>query len=125
MANSEHLKLINQGAPSWNRWREANPDIIPDLSWANLIGLDLSTANFEGANLKLAYFKKSNLQDVNLRGSNLKLANLDGADLHGADLSNVKKLTVKQLINVKTLKNTKLDSLYIEEIQSSSPELFK
>jgi len=31
MANPEHVKILKQGAEVWNKWREINPDIKPDL----------------------------------------------------------------------------------------------
>jgi len=31
MANEEHLKILKQGVEAWNKWREENPDIEPDL----------------------------------------------------------------------------------------------
>ena len=96
MANQEHLNNIKQGVKHWNNWRAQNPDIVPDLAWANLVGIDLSSANFEGANMKLAFcragnlegvnFKNANLYGVNLEESNSKDANMEGANLEGAHL---------------------------------------
>ena len=40
MANEEHVKILKQGAETWNKWREENRDVRPDLSSA-----DLSEAN--------------------------------------------------------------------------------
>jgi hypothetical protein len=34
MINPEHLAILKQGVEIWNKWREENPDIMPDLSWA-------------------------------------------------------------------------------------------
>ncbi len=44
MANEEHLKILKQGVEAWNEWREKNPQIIPDLSKANLSKADLPGA---------------------------------------------------------------------------------
>jgi hypothetical protein len=38
MANEEHLNLLKQGVVAWNEWRQKNPELIPDLSMANLRG---------------------------------------------------------------------------------------
>jgi hypothetical protein len=38
MANSEHVAKIYAGVTTWNKWREDNPVIIPDLKEANLSG---------------------------------------------------------------------------------------
>ena len=32
MANEEHVALLKQGVEVWNKWREENPDIKPDLT---------------------------------------------------------------------------------------------
>jgi len=29
--NSEHLRVLFQGVPAWNAWREANPNVQPEL----------------------------------------------------------------------------------------------
>jgi hypothetical protein len=36
MANNEHVALLKQGVDAWNKWRDENPDIPPDLSGADL-----------------------------------------------------------------------------------------
>lgn len=41
MANQEHLDVLRQGVSTWNRWREENPGIRPDLSGADCSGQDL------------------------------------------------------------------------------------
>ena len=61
MANQEHVKAIKQGVHYWNKWREENPDVVPDLAWADLVGVDLDGANLEGANMKLAFCRRGNL----------------------------------------------------------------
>ncbi|WP_320169931.1 pentapeptide repeat-containing protein [Maridesulfovibrio sp.] len=116
MANPEHLKILEQGVEVWNKWREENPDVCPDLNFSNieranlkgiklggaklkgvkLEGADLTMADLNGAKLaganlrdaKLegANFKWADLEDTNLRGTYLEGANLGGANLGGADL---------------------------------------
>jgi hypothetical protein len=81
MAQDEHLKLINEAIQKqdiaiWNRWRQGNPDIRPDLS-----GIDLRRAN-----LKKAAFRGVILKDANLRGTDLSSADLSGADLNRTNL---------------------------------------
>jgi uncharacterized protein YjbI with pentapeptide repeats len=52
MANEEHVRrLLKEGVKAWNAWREAELDVTPDLTSANLSGADLSSANLSGANL--------------------------------------------------------------------------
>lgn len=49
MANPEHLKILAQGIPKWNEWREEKSHLKPDLSGANLSKANLSEANLEDA----------------------------------------------------------------------------
>jgi uncharacterized protein YjbI with pentapeptide repeats len=64
MANQQHLNILRQGTETWNRWREENPQIKPDLRRIVLSGTDLSGAN---------------LSRATLTGVNLDAADLDGA----------------------------------------------
>ena len=48
MANKEHLARLNKGVEAWNQWREANRDIKPDLTGADLSGADLHEVNLGG-----------------------------------------------------------------------------
>lgn len=165
MANSEHVKSIKEGVDFWNKWRNENPDILPDLGWANLVSLNLNGIELNGCNLKLAFcrdsslvnaqFKNANLygtnfqnsnlkgsnfenanlegahltnavlEGANMRGVNLKLANLDGCDLSGADLTGAGKLKIRQLLGVKSLKNTSLDNHILEQVKTEAPELLE
>ena len=67
MANAEQLILVKQGVESWNRWREQNNNVKPDLSES-----DLRQANLHKANLSHANLNKAKLQFSNLTGANLK-----------------------------------------------------
>ena len=53
MADSKHLRLLQQGAVAWIDWRSRHPQIDPDLSEADLRG-----ANLRGANLSYVTLKK-------------------------------------------------------------------
>lgn len=77
MASEQHLDILNQGVATWNRWREQNPEVRPDLERANLSGRNLTEVNLSNANLDFA-----RLHSVNLAG-----ANLDGAGMYEANLS--------------------------------------
>ena len=54
MSNEEHVNQINEGVKSWNEWCRGNPDIIPDLTKADLSGADLNKADPGDANLRRA-----------------------------------------------------------------------
>jgi uncharacterized protein YjbI with pentapeptide repeats len=101
MANEKHLQIIRRGVGAWNDWREKNPELIPDLSEADLI-----EANLGGASLQVddigAIFNEADpgeaddaranlswaiLYKANLHGANLFEADLEEADLRGAILS--------------------------------------
>jgi hypothetical protein len=87
MANEDHLALLKQGVEAWNKWREINPEIKPDLSKADLTDLDLIGVNLNKANLYSARLNKSRLNTADLHDANLFHAILNGADLSDANLS--------------------------------------
>ena len=97
MANNEHLAILKQGVEVWNKWRDENQYVRPnlsgtdlskaDLSGANLGGAFLLQANLNGANLSGAFLVEAFLLDAKLSGAFLFDANLFDADLRWADLS--------------------------------------
>ena len=102
MANEAHLEVLNSGVEAWNRWREENPDTLPDLSHGNLVGLMLMGVNFSqadlcqvnlrltnmsGADLSHASMVKADLSRTDLTQANLCHANLSMADLSRADVT--------------------------------------
>ncbi len=87
MANMEHLEILKRGVKAWNKWREENRDIMPDLSEADLRGADLRGAILIRADLSRAILIRADLSRADLRGANLIGADLRGAILRGADLS--------------------------------------
>ncbi len=100
MANEEHLALLRLGlldpqldiSALWNQWREDNPDIIPDLSHAQLKPINLFKINFSRANLNGTLLKNAILSRADFREANLGGADLRGANLGGADLSRTQLL---------------------------------
>jgi uncharacterized protein YjbI with pentapeptide repeats len=87
MANEEHLAILKQGVKVWNQWRGENPDILPDLGEANLIGTNLSGADLSKADLSWTDLNRANLSRANLSQAHLIRADLRRAILSGADLS--------------------------------------
>ena len=56
MANPEHVAILKQGVEAWNRWREGNPDVDPDLSnemfqHERWLGINFLSANLTNAHL--------------------------------------------------------------------------
>jgi hypothetical protein len=101
MADKEHLGILRQGVRQWNAWRKQNPELLPDLTRADLSGVylrganlgrvDLSAANLSGAELRMANLhwadlSRANLSDANLQWAELRQADLTGANLTGANL---------------------------------------
>ena len=76
MADSEHLKNLNQGVGIWNEWQEEDPHINPDL-----MGADLSKVKLRNTNLINADLREVDLSDADLRGENLIVAKLRYANL--------------------------------------------
>jgi hypothetical protein len=97
MANPEHLAKLKEGNGAWNRWREKNSSLLPDLSKANLRDINLfgeklrvvnlREADLAGANLREADLEAADLQAAYLFRADLARTNLVDADLIGADLS--------------------------------------
>ncbi|MBV9769781.1 MAG: pentapeptide repeat-containing protein, partial [Bryobacterales bacterium] len=82
MANPEHVAKLREGVAAWNAWREQNPAVKPDLSGADLKGIDFGDANLSVAKLDEAVLSDADLSHV--RG--LGAPQMRGADLTGAKL---------------------------------------
>ena len=81
MTDPNHIKILEQGTGIWNRWREKNPEIVPDLSNADLKGASLYSFNLESAQLSGADLQGASLGFSNLQNATLLRANLQGASL--------------------------------------------
>jgi hypothetical protein len=82
MAHPHHLAQLDKGTAAWNAWRIENPDLRPDLSFAQLEGRDLNGADLSGTNLR-----RTQLSNAGLAFAAIMDADLSGANLMGADLS--------------------------------------
>ena len=154
MANKEHLKIMSRGASAWNEWRGEHPDIIPDLTEADLSYNNLNGVNLSRANLRFASFMATSLDTANfsrarLYGSNLSVAvlpcaNFTGADLHlanfnGAYISNANitwaatnrtvfaNINLRGVVGLETVKHMGPSEISISTIyysQGQIPEVF-
>ena len=149
MANDAHVMKLKEGVEVWNAWRNQHPDVIPNLSNANLHAMDLSgadlhSANLSGADISLVFFNFANLSNANLSKANLYGANLCDADLSkakliganfngvklfGADLSEAifskaKGLTADRLSLSSTLYQAEITTIMKNQIMERHPELF-
>jgi hypothetical protein len=88
MPNWEHHDRFRAGVERWNEWRQAEPETIPDLSYANLghSGVNFSYVNLSNANLRRVVLAYQNLSGADFRGAHCNTANLIGADLRNAIL---------------------------------------
>jgi nucleoid DNA-binding protein len=131
MANKEHVKILKQGVEVWNKWREENPGVRPDLSGTDLEYAMLTEADLSGADLTRIRFHWADLFGANFRGANLSGAdllgaNLFGANLRGADLTRTKNLTCGQLESAMWVATTVLpNGLRLSEGKRKTPEIQK
>ncbi|MCF2149351.1 pentapeptide repeat-containing protein [Desmonostoc muscorum LEGE 12446] len=126
MANQEHLEILRQGVQSWNDWREDNPEVIPDLEWADLSRVDLSWANLSGAKLKETKLIETNLNNANLSGADLSRADLIQTKLSGANLSGAKLISAylsKLDLSNTNLQNATFSGFNLSEFNFSGVEL--
>lgn len=116
--NKRHLNALNKGVKSWNRWREKNYRVIPQLAGAKpkedyLDEIDLHHADLKGSYLQNKSLRASIMIGANLSEANLSNANLSGADLLGADLSGA-NLTKVNLTNA-NLRGTNLSEAILKD----------
>ena len=147
MANPDHLAILDQGVKIWNKWREENSSVEPDLSEAdlkervlyvkdegvgiNLQGADLQSTNLENANLENANLKNAKLLSANLRNTDLFVANLENANLLAINLesanllaSNLKNANLKNAnLFVADLKNANLENANLKNANFLAADL--
>lgn len=96
MARNQHLEMLKHKPETWNQWRRENPNLIPDLSganlgWINLQGLriDFSRANLRNADFSAAKLEIADFSHADLQDANFQFSELDGADFENANLTRV------------------------------------
>jgi hypothetical protein len=126
MANQEHLELLRQGVAVWNAWRQEHPDVVLNLSGADLREADLGGAQLENVDLSRAQLERAYLHRAGLSGRNFERANLRRADLSGADLSRTHlravDLSRAYLIGA-DLSEAELSGAYLKETDLSRADL--
>lgn len=92
-SNKEHLAILRQGVRIWNKWRQRNPELKPDLSSARLQGANLRGADFSDMSLIGTDLSKADLSLSDFDGTSLNMVGFDGANLRGA------QITVATIVN--------------------------
>ncbi|MGE5311004.1 MAG: pentapeptide repeat-containing protein [Nitrospirota bacterium] len=126
MANTAHVTKFYEGVEAWNSWRERHPLVTPDLTEANLQGLNLMRANLQQANLRgvdlrEANLKQANLVGINLEGADLLRANLKGADLRQANLSGANLVGAR--LKGATVREAMLEGVVLREANLKGADL--
>ena len=84
MANPNHLAKIREGVTRWNDWRKAHPDILPDLSNADLSFTNLKDADLNNANLAGCVLSSCVLHNASFANSQLDHTHICDVDLSTA-----------------------------------------
>lgn len=95
--------MLMKSVAAWNDWRSRHPDVQPDLSGADLRGMNLREIDLRGSNLRRiraggnyanpgaiflgARFDDSDLTGADLRAAILRHSSFQRAVLHGANLT--------------------------------------
>lgn len=85
MAQRDHISKLRQGVVAWNEWREQEPAVVPDLSGADLSGIDASAACFDRSLLRGATFNEARLREATFNKADLEEAKFEHADLYKAE----------------------------------------
>lgn len=91
MASSKVLEAVQAGKQALAKFRATNPNVLLDLTEADLKGTDLRGMNLRrallvGAKMARADLSGANLSEADLTRAGLKFANLSRADLRRANL---------------------------------------
>lgn len=124
--NKQHLAILNRGVVAWNRWRERNPEVSPELAGAKPTERDLSQIDLSGADLRGIDFGWTSLCNAkfigaDLRDATLTSANLSNADLRGADLT--KAILMNAYLVAANLNGANLSAAYLKDTNLNSANL--
>ncbi|MGA9535328.1 MAG: toll/interleukin-1 receptor domain-containing protein [Desulfobacterales bacterium] len=111
MANPEHVKILKQGVEVWNRWREENPDLRPDLTGAELGHNNYHCIDFKNVHLSNANLSFVSMTEAVFDGADLTDSNLSNSDLQHSDFSNAiigGAIIVKSSLNYAKMVNADL-----------------
>jgi len=106
MPNEKHFEIVQQGVEEWNKWREENPEIEPDLS-----DIDLSDMKLSNANLSYTDLRRSILRNTDFRGADLVRADLRAVNINKASF------------NLAKLREANFSEAYLRESDMSEADL--
>src|SRR5260370_36805149 len=103
MANPQHVDFLKSGVANWNAWREHFPQIVHDLSDADLTELSAQGANLSNCVMDRVRLDGSNLisstfESARVRYSSVSYASLSNASLRNADFghSNISRTNIRR-----------------------------
>jgi uncharacterized protein YjbI with pentapeptide repeats len=84
VADQEHIQVLRQGYEAWNRWREENPNVKPDLSQLDFetireicpVGPDLSWYNLSSADLRMSSIRNTATANTSFENAYMVSADL-------------------------------------------------
>ncbi len=120
--NPEHLSRISKGVGDWNKWRNDNPKVTPDLRGALLTEANLNSADLHNALLDNIDMKEAVLDWANLEGASLRYALLKEATFNGTKLSNADFMgtNLKEVnLSGQNLRNTNFSQTNLKEADLS------
>ena len=88
MADQDHLARVREGPETWNAWRGAYPEVVPNLMASELSGIDLSSADLRAVDLRGSFFFDAVLTQVRFDEATLGGVNFKNADLRNASFRN-------------------------------------
>ena len=86
MPNEKHFEIVQQGVEEWNKWREENPEIEPDLSDIDLSDMKLNNANLSDTDLRRSILRNTDFRDADLVRADLRAVNINKASFNLAKL---------------------------------------
>jgi len=108
----DYKKLFHDGAKEWNKWRQSNPDRVPDLNGVRLKESNIENYDFSKMNFKLRFFKNSKIRNINFSFAKLKASTFEGANIESSSFVNADLVQVN--FESATLKNCLFYSSNIE-----------
>jgi hypothetical protein len=119
--NRNHFEVLKRGVGAWNAWREAHPEIIPDLSGALLPELFTREINFTRTNLSRTVLYHADLTRSMFIGANLTKTILIEACLDECFFSGTRMIQTS--FNSASLRKANFMRAFLTEVDLSHADL--